>query len=206
MELENNICSSTLDLFLQLGIRSVSMDDICRKLGISKKTLYQVVDSKEELINMVTSAHMQNEMLKVQELREQSINAIDETLQCGKHFLQFFRKMSPTFVHDLQKYYGPIWDRVRSQHMEHDTLFVQQNLERGIEEGLYRDNLKPYILAKMYVHTCMNIADEFIFPLSEYTRAELYIEAINYHLQGIVTKKGADYLKSTEIRYRNESK
>ncbi|MEL7161032.1 MAG: helix-turn-helix domain-containing protein, partial [Bacteroidota bacterium] len=93
------------EMFMRLGIKSVSMDDIARQLGVSKKTIYQVVDNKKELLSLVIEEDACKDKEVIAENREQSRDAIDEFLRNSRYFIRQMREISPATMRDLQKYY-----------------------------------------------------------------------------------------------------
>lgn len=179
---------------MRFGIKSVTMDDIARELGISKKTLYQHFENKADLIRQVVYLHIQLETEAMQQIRLQSENAVHEIMQIAQHIVQLFRSHSPTIVFDLQKYYRDSWQLLESLNRKHIYRIIRENLEWGIREGLYRDNLNPDIIAKLYVGKSALVVDEAHFPLSQYNRAELFRSLIAYHLCGIVSDKGREVM------------
>ena len=99
---QKKLIASAEDMFKRIGIRSVSMDDIARELGVSKKTLYQTVDNKEHLVSMVMAEQTCEDMDVLQRNREEARDAIDELLRNSRHFIRRMRSISPTALHDLQ--------------------------------------------------------------------------------------------------------
>ena len=82
MDIKQEILSKTEALFMRYGIKSVTMDDISRELGISKKTLYQYVDNKQDLIDQCFQEHIEEEMEMVGKIREEAFDPIDEVIAC----------------------------------------------------------------------------------------------------------------------------
>lgn len=182
-------------MFMRYGIKSITMDDISRKLGISKKTLYQFVDNKGDLINQIFEIQTNIEKEAVTKITAESKDAIDEILGIAKFVTQQLREFSPTVMYDLQKYYRESWMKIEEYHSDYVYSVIKANLERGIEEALYRDNMNPDIVAKLYVGKTMSVVDEETFPLKEYNRENLYKEYINYHIHGIASPMGLALLK-----------
>ena len=177
-------------LFKRIGIRSVSMDDIARELGMSKKTLYQYVENKEELIKLVMSQQTCEDLDVLARHRDEARDAIDELLRNSRYFIRLMRNISPTAVHDLQKYYPEIFhSRVKDHHK--DLLQrVQENLERGIREGIYREDLDPTVIAQLYVGMTALVMNRSVFPAHERPLSEILRQYSTYHFNGIVNEAG----------------
>ena len=190
---------AAFDLFMKYGIKSVSMDDICRKLGVSKKTLYTVIESKKDLIEKIIKLHLIRDQEDINNLIENSDTAIEEMTKIGRHVVIFLREMKPSLIYDLQKYYPEAWDMIEEQHYGFIYKVIHANLLRGQKEGLYIDSFDPVIIAKLYVEKTHSIADEDQFPSIKFPRSDLFEEMLRYHMRGIVSDKGKKLLKKLEI-------
>lgn len=199
MDVKDQILKKSEDLFLRYGLKSVTMDDIARQLGMSKKTLYQYVENKTDLVSKIMIAHIEEEKMMMEEVSANSGDAIEEMLKVARHAIRQLRKLSPTLVYDLQKYYQDIWILVQKLHQEHGQLMIRENIERGIEQGVYRPDVNAEILAKVYVMSSFSLVDEDLFPLKDYNKEKLFIEFIKYHIHGIASEKGLElYKKHTQ--------
>lgn len=200
MKLKDNLVSTAFELFLKYGIKSVSMDDISRKLGISKKTIYSVVNTKEELIDDVLSIHLEKDECDIQSILNQSRDAIDEMVNVTKHVAIFLKQMTPSLIYDLKKYYPVFWSKIESTHFTFIERTIYANLQRGQKEGLYRQDFDPMIISKLYVLKSTSIADQDKFPAEAFDRLTLFKEMVRYHLRGIVSEKGA---KLFDLQHKN---
>jgi len=190
MTQRNNILASAQHLFLRYGIKSITMDDVAKELGISKKTLYQFVDNKSDLIEQIIELHLKNEIVEMDQIRSASKDAIEEILGFATYGTQMLRELNPRTIYDLQKYHKKAWELMESLHQEHIYTFIKSNLETGISQGLYRSDLHPDIIAKLYVGKTMLVVNEDVFPLKEYNKQNLFEAYIQYHIHGIASAKG----------------
>lgn len=185
-----NILNGSENLFMKYGIKSITMDEIARELGISKKTLYQHVDNKADLVSKVIKSHFEGEKQFMTEIAEKSDNSVDEMIQIFRHVAQHLRRVSPTVVFDLQRYYPEAWKVQTEFKNQYIHNCISQNIERGIREGFYRKGVNIDIISKFYIHTIEVFTDPEIFPVGEYTFVEIYSQFIQYHLNGLLTDKG----------------
>lgn len=195
MDTATQIFQQAEDLFMRYGLKSVTMDDIARKLGMSKKTLYQYVENKQDLIAKTIVASIEEEKIMMAAARATSEDSIEEMLKIARFAIQQLRKLSPTLVYDLQKYYRNIWQLVHKLHREHGQQIIKENIERGKAQGIYRSDVNADILAKMYVMGTFAVVDEELFPLKNYNKEKLFIEFIKYHIHGIASEKGLELYK-----------
>ena len=174
MNYKEEILKKTFDLVMKYGIKSVSMDDISKSIGISKKTIYQFFENKRSLIEEVIDDHIKEDEQIIAQIVDKSQNAIDEIIDIARHVLSFLKGMSPSMMFDTQKYYPRIWEKVETQHFKFIQDIIKTNIERGQKEGLYNDDLNSDIISKIYVKQTLTMADEETFPSSEYERSELF--------------------------------
>jgi AcrR family transcriptional regulator len=199
MAIKDKILQQCSESFLKFGIRSISMDDIARSIGISKKTIYTHFDKKDGLIMKAVQYIVSKDEQEIESITNESIDAVDEMISIARHVLMMFRKMSPSVVFDLQKYYPQVWKLVDEKHFEFIYATIKKNIERGVIEGYYRSDIDADIVSKFYVQLTVSIVDQHIFPLSEYERTPLLKQLIMYHLNSILSPKGKEYLIQQEI-------
>jgi Transcriptional regulator len=194
MEQKQNVLHKVTEMFMRYGIKSVTMDDISRNLGMSKKTLYQYIDNKADLLQQVFQQHIEDETTAMESIVEESKDAIDEILNIAKYITNLLREMSPNTLYDLQKYYREVWDLMEELHQQHIYKVIHNNIERGVKEALYRADIDADIIARLYVSCNKVIVDESVFPLKQYNTERLFLEHIKYHIFGIASKKGLQLL------------
>lgn len=189
------ILQKARELFLKRGIRSVSMDEIAIQLGISKKTLYQHFDNKEDLVVRAIEQHLEDDKAKLQELHQEADNAIDEMIRFFKWVSATLREFNPVSIYDLQRSYQKAWNIYLEYRQNFLNKLIKDNLTAGMQEGLYRNDLNIEIVSLIYMNGMDNLTDESKFPLMQYGLIPLYREFIRYHMHGIVSSKGLEYLE-----------
>ncbi|TNE57597.1 MAG: TetR/AcrR family transcriptional regulator [Bacteroidetes bacterium] len=183
-------------LFMRYGIKSVTMDDVARELGISKKTLYLFVDNKDDLVNKVLERHIAAEKAVCQHMSEKAENAIEEMFLVMDSNAQQLQQMKANIVFDLQKYHRDAWDKIQAYQREFLYSLVRSNLERGIRQGLYRDDFDVDIVAKIHIALSFQLFDEDLFPQLTYSKETVFREYLLHYLYGIVSEKGLHVLKA----------
>lgn len=183
-------------IFWSKGIKSVTMDDIARELGISKKTIYLYVKDKNDLVTKVL-LHTSNRFhTHISGIQQQGLNAIEEMYAIAQYISVEVTKFHPSLQYDLAKYY-PEACRIMDQGKQVEVVKqVADNMEKGIREGLYREDLNVPLLSKLYVVRFDQAMGEEQARLSErYSMADINWELFRYHIRGIASKKGMDYLE-----------
>ncbi|MEL7020406.1 MAG: TetR/AcrR family transcriptional regulator [Bacteroidota bacterium] len=190
------------ELFMRYGIRSITMDEIAQRLGISKKTLYQYVENKADLIEKVVQQHLAAECKARQHIQTEAEDAIHEMILEARHAAGQLREMSPTIVHDLKKYYPKCWKLIEQMHNGDMRAIIAANLQKGIEQGLYRADIQPEMVAVLQTNQMIMLMDEDIFPLKTHNRSTLLGQFLSYHIHGIASPKGiALYKKHIEKEF-----
>lgn len=183
-------------LFMKYGFKSIGVDDIARELGISKKTLYQEFKDKNDIVEQVISDLVGKEQQETCEISDNSVNAIDEIIHISKKIGGKYQETQPSIVYELQKYYPSAWKIFQNHKTNHVFKRIKANLDRGMAEGLYRNNLKTGIIATLFVNKMELFLDGDAFGEKKYSFQEIYFEMMRYHIRGIASEKGREYLKT----------
>lgn len=195
VEQEHILIERVEALFFKYGIKSLTMDDIANELGISKKTLYQLVESKDDLVLRVLTKHIGCRKDQCISMSTGSSNAIEEIFNVLEYNAQELGKMKTNIINDLQKYHHEAWIMIRKFHNEFVLKIIRENMLRGREEGLYRDNFDVNIIARMHLGAAFLLFDEELFPEGATQRVVLFKEFMMHFLHGIVSQKGLNYIK-----------
>ncbi|MEM7371250.1 MAG: TetR/AcrR family transcriptional regulator [Bacteroidota bacterium] len=188
--IEYRILEHAQHVFMRYGVRSITMDDLAKGLGISKKTIYQYYSNKADLVYEVSKAHFRQEEQNCEIAAQSAVDAIDEMVKVVKWSLEMFSNVAPNLIFEIQKYYPKAWD-LFNEFREHFVLReLRKNLQRGIEEGLYRKNLNLEIVARMrIVQIDMSVNPEY-FPPNDFPPVEVQSQMFETYIRGIVTEKG----------------
>ena len=181
--------------FRRFGVRAVSMDDLATQLGVSKKTLYRYFNDKADLVLQVFNQACNRQTERTEVLAEGGPNAIDAVIAVMEYFQTELREMHPSMLFDLQKYYPEAMHRLQRHKMETMQGYLMRNIQRGQLEGFYRKDFDAKLISRLHMSMVQTMTDpatleEFGRPLSE-----LQMELHTYHLRGIATEKGLDYLR-----------
>lgn len=188
------------ELFMQFGLRSVSMDDIANSLGISKKTIYQFYADKDELVDAVVESEFKKNKNLCEFDRMNSVNAVHEIFMAMDMLADMFRSMNPSFIFDMQKYHPKAFAKFNQY--KNDSLFniVRSNILRGMKEQLFREDIDVDIIARFRVQSLMlAFSHEFNSTLNK-SIPEIAKELIVHYLFGIVSLKGY----KMAIKYQQE--
>jgi len=173
-------------LFINVGIRNTTMDDLASELGISKKTLYKTIDNKADLIHKCLLFDINRKEEELFKLQKDSKDALDEMLKIGTQIFVSIGRYKISVVHDLMKFYPESWQLI-TKHKENFTKkIIEDNLKKGIAQGIYRKDINTDMYAKFFIYGTDNCLDMQIFPEEAYTYSNVFKEFFIYHLHGII--------------------
>jgi AcrR family transcriptional regulator len=177
-------------LFMQYGLRSVSMDDIASGLGMSKKTIYQFYQDKDALVDDVIASVINHNQQCCDNDKLKSQDAIHEIFLAIDMMLEMFKSMNPSILFDMQKYYPTAFQIFLKHRDGYLFTVIKDNIKRGIEEGLYRPNLKVDVMARFRVESMMlPFNPEFQAKVKE-SLVGVEEEITIHFLYGLVSPKG----------------
>lgn len=189
------------EVFFTYGIKSITMDDVARELGISKKTLYQFVENKNDLVVKMVEHLIESDKSAGECLRSESGDALEEMFGVIKHVNEEMSRIKSNVVYDLQKYHREAWEKMQDYQKGFLLSLVRDNLERGVREGLYRSDFNVDLVARMHVVESFIMFDESWFPRAQYPLNELFREFMVYYLHAIVSEAGLNKLKAKLSTY-----
>lgn len=192
--MKNRIIFKAAEMFITLGFKSVTMDDIANELAISKKTIYSHFNNKAELVHEVTMNLFETISCGIDHICDLQKNPIEELYEIKKLVMLHLKNEQSSPQYQLQKYYPEISESLKKKHFEKMSECTLRNLKRGIEMGLYRENISVDFVSRIYFIGVNGIKDDILFPLETFPKVSLFEEYLEYHLRGIVTKQGLNTL------------
>jgi len=199
------ILERTRDLSFTFGVRSMSMDDISRKLGITKKTLYKYVSSKTDLIEKLLEFERKRFENIFTEHNFEGINAIDILITVSSEIAGRFKDVNPALTFDLKKYYPDVYNR----HIEERKKFIFEkikiNLTKGINQGIYREDLSIELIARLYIARLMDIHNPEYFPPEEFSFEVLFDMMFESFIRGIAKPEAVEYFEKQYAIYKEKN-
>ena len=193
-DLRAKILKTSGELFFKFGIRSVSIDDICNELHISKKTFYTVFKQKDELVVELLDAMSQKKEKDYRAALDSTLNVLDMLMQSFKKLHNHSMEKHLAFGYDLEKFYPELWHERQMMLKEMDLKYMAQMLLLGIEQGMYREdinidatavllaNLIPNVL-KDLMQVSMNTSQRIDFVLDMIVRMICNEQGMEYYIK-----------------------
>jgi len=201
------ILEKTIELFSEFGIRSLNMDDISRSLGISKKTLYQVVKSKEDLIEKLFYFDDYKMEIQFARIKTENLNAIELLIQVSLIVSDEMGKLDPKIKFELKKYYEPIFNEFMVRKQNQIFSMISKNLEKGIAEGVYRNDLNIELVAGLYVRNLVLMHNKDFCMVENITFEKVFEVMFENHIRAISNASGTEYFekRKSEITHLNKN-
>jgi TetR/AcrR family transcriptional regulator, cholesterol catabolism regulator len=200
MDPKERILVKSNELFNRYGIRSVSMDDIAAQLGMSKKTLYQYYTDKDELVNAVFDGILSVNKNNCTECTKKGENAIHEVFLSFDIMEEMLKTMNPSVLFDMQKYHPSAYRKFDDFKNGFLYRIIKANLERGIKEELYREEIDTDILSRYRLHTVLLSFNPEVFPSNKANLVHIEQQLIECFLYGLATPKGYKQIQ----KYKNQ--
>lgn len=192
----SRILSESKKLFLKYGIRNISMDDICRELGISKKTLYQYVENKADLIQKGLQKLLESSEARMKEGENKGQNAIEQLLEQSRCAFTSMKDFNPSSIFELQKYYPEIYREFLSENKKLIYSSMIRNISKGIEEGLYRSDLDTNLIATLYLQQLEVLNNPDTFQSGEFRMDEMFRAIFDSHIRAIANARGLRFYEN----------
>ena len=193
--MKKKILHNATEMFLNIGFKSVTMDDIAANSGISKKTIYAHFANKTQLVEAAT-LHIFDVISKgIDIIHEQQQNPIIELFEIKRFVMKHLKDEKSSPQYQLQKYYPKIFKNLKQKQFELMQELFKENLTKGIEQKLYRNDIDIDFTARIYFNGMLGIKNKDLFPLVNYSMNTLTTYHLEYHLRGICSQKGIKELE-----------
>ena len=192
-----NIIKTAGEMFFRLGIRSVSIDDICHELGMSKKTFYVYFESKDALVAQLLHANVEYISQKMEDLAK-----LQDFRQLVSKFLKHQEaekndvRRVPQLVYDLKKYYPRQFADFQHECFQTQKKYIKRYLEQGREEGYVRANLNIELTATLFAKIHSDAIRDFeLIEAHGPNMHQLGHTAMEIFVRGVLSEKGMELYK-----------
>lgn len=195
----NILLEKSSALFKKFGVKALTLDAVARQLGMSKKTIYQLVANKSELVKLSMKFYLQHEREHLESIIKPSKNSVEELIEIVSYFYHQVHEFNVATLIDLQKYYPETWDMYTEYRYHYVLGKIVANLENGVAQGVYRKDLDTDIVARIYIGSFELLSNQDMFPSQKYVFVDTYREYLKYHLRGIASVKGLKLIEQHNL-------
>ena len=190
METRQRILEVATEQFFRFGVRTVTMEDIARLTGVSKKTIYQEFSDKKDLVKEAFERILEADRVKLAFILENEDGVIEHLVKTSKMMRERLQDMNPMVIMEIQKYFPESWkmfEDFKSRVIMSDLISV---IEKGKKLGYFREEIDSEILAKVRVNQITSAFDPSNLNNRDYNLAEEQMVLMDHFLHGIFTEKG----------------
>lgn len=189
MELKIKIIEVATALFRQMGVKAVTMDDIARQAGVSKKTIYQEFEDKSALVFAAFSTFLEKDENMLKKIFEQEDDVIQHFVGVSQFMREQYSGMNPLILNEIRRYYPKAWKRFEEFKNGLALSIMVDLLRRGKAAGYFREEIDVEILAMLRLE---QIAFDFrsLPSAADFSMVELQLQIFDHFIHGILTEKG----------------
>lgn len=203
--MKDTIVLKSSDMFLTLGFKSVTMDDIASEMGISKKTIYQYFSNKNDLVEAVTAYLFETISCGIDKICALNQNPIEEHFLIKDFVLKNLKDESTSPMHQLQKFFPKIHKNLMARQFEKMDDCVIDNLSKGVKLGIFRADINIDLIGRFYFAGMTSIKDVDLFNPNKFNTKLVQNTYLEYHLRGICTEKGIQLLETIIDKNKSQS-
>ena len=185
--MKEKIIKKATEMFLKLGFKSVTMDDIAGEMCISKKTIYKYFCNKEVLIEEGTEIIHQKIHATIDDIISKNFNAIVENFEIQNRFKEMFQTFDHSPTYQLKKHYPEIYQKLIANELQDCSQMFERNIKKGMSEGLYRKETDVDAAVRFYYTLIFSIHESVLL---ESEAKILESKALEYHTRAIASSEG----------------
>ncbi|WP_373524489.1 TetR/AcrR family transcriptional regulator [Aquiflexum sp.] len=205
MDTKEKIIETATEQFMRFGVRSVTMDDIARQAGVSKKTIYQEFTDKNQLVYETFDTAIENDKNEMDQIPKYQDGVIEHLLGLSAFIKKRFSDFNPMVLNEIQRYFPQCWQLFEEFKNKHVVNEIIELLDKGKSEGVIRKEINSEIMALMRMEQMMLTFDPLKFPTSKYNQVELQMQIFEHFLYGIFTDKGKEAYLNQKNTKQNEN-
>ncbi len=190
VEMETRILEKARELFFFFGVKSITMEDLSKHLGISKKTLYTYYKDKNELVYLIMGNLLSQHVAEMARLKDKAANAVEEVVLDSKSLYSVFKDVKPNVIFEVEKYFPELAVQFLNHRYSCVLEVIKENLERGKVEGLYREDLETDFVAQVRLNQLVSAFDEKAYPLIAFNIQKIIAKLTSLYLNSICSIKG----------------
>lgn len=196
------ILTGVREMSLSVGVRKLTLNNICKNLLIKRSELNKYVSSEAELVEKVLEFERESFKSIFDEHNFEDVNAIDILLIVSQEMNGRFRDLTPSITFDLKTLYPEIYQHHIEQRIEFIFSKIKINIEKGIRQGMYRQDISIELLARLYISRLIDLHNPVFFPPEKFSFPMLFEVMFENFIRGIANDEGLAYFKKKKRSYR----
>jgi len=189
------ILEKTRELTFKYGIKGVTFDKICEDLNITKTQFFTYIKDEKDLVEKVLDLEREGFKEIFINYDFEGKNAIDILLTVSKEVGEKFRYITPANTFELKKYYPEIYQKHFEERIEFIFGKIQINIQKGINQGMYREDLSIELIARLYISRLIDVHNTDIFPPDKYSFEVIFEVMFENFVRSIAKPEGIKYFE-----------
>ncbi len=187
--MREKILAEAEKLIWKFGVKSITMDDIARQVGISKKTIYQHFADKDDIVLQVTKSHLERDQNEMVCVAGDAVDPIQEMLSMSEMMRKGIHETNPSMLIDIQRHYPKAWEVFLNFKEKYIVTSILENLRTGVRQGLYRSDIDLEVMARLRMESVQSGFNQAAFPNS---RDVIHVQEqlLHHFIRGILTEQG----------------
>lgn len=202
MTVKERVTEQATDMFIKSGIKAITMDDISKEAGVSKRTIYEIFKDKDELLRECLDYIEKKYNEEYDLIKLESDNTITEVFGLMKLGIFAIKTFNPLFFSDMKRYHYRIYKEVLQVNQEKQIAQTHTILKKGINQGVFRKNIDLEVVSILLNHQLQIISDDNVFPENKFSRVVVFENVVINFFRGIATQKGIDLI---DLYFEEES-
>ena len=197
-----NILSGTREFILKSGIRQLNMANLAKHLALGENDLLQWFPNQDSLVEKILEFERSSFKSIFDENNFEETNAIEILMIVSKAMSTRFLELAPSVTFDLKALYPEIYRHHIEQRIEFIFMKMKINIEKGIRQGIYREDLSIELLARLYISRLIDLHNPDFFPPEKFSFKVLYEVMIDHFIRGIANDEGLVHYKKLQKEYK----
>jgi AcrR family transcriptional regulator len=189
-EQKQHIIEIAFAQFRQYGFKNITMDDISRSAGVSKKTLYELFSDKDELVLESVKFMLNQNQCETDLAMTTSKHAVEQIVHVLNLMEKMVRGLNMVCYMDLQRHYSDAFRYLQEHKESYLYRCIADNLKRGIQEGLYREDIDVEIITRFRMESALLAFQYNVFPQEKYDTVKVNFQIFTNYMYGIASLKG----------------
>lgn len=199
-ESKERIVSSVTDLIYRFGVKSITMDDVARHLAVSKKTLYRYFADKNDMVYQCCMHDLEKRKAAFATIQAKAVDSVQELVLMMENMQTMLSSINPNLLFEVRKYHQQAWQIYVDFKEQFMMQSISNNLMRGMEAGIYREDLNVRILARLRLEEVEMGFNPDVYPSTKFHLKDVQMGLFDHFLHGITTPKGQKLIQ----RYKNQ--
>lgn len=200
--MDKDFISKVTDLFLENGPKAVTMDDVAKEFGMSKKTLYQMYKNKDALLEDVMEYKLNHIIERVRAFENNTENAVERMFCRDEQIEKAVETNNSMFIKQLLKYYPTIFQKHMVNFSAKFTEIMINNINKGREQKFYREDFDASLYSKLFFQLMISYDNSPFLETENISREDYQNSAFQMFLHSICTEKGKEMIKKLNIKYK----